>query len=157
MRATEHAPRNPFRVLERRHGLAEIVGRGAGVRVERPRVSQLHPEREFMTLSKNASRLGRHLAQHRLGFFEALQIDKLLLSFHDNAVLLGSAHTEKFDIDDVAYVYVVPHRQRVKLNVTSCVEIKLRTPHAIDVIPATASHRSRSASTLVEGRSGSTT
>ena len=29
MRATEHAPRGPFRVLERRHGLAEIVERGA--------------------------------------------------------------------------------------------------------------------------------
>ena len=31
--ATEHAPRNPFRILERRHGLAEIVERGAGVSV----------------------------------------------------------------------------------------------------------------------------
>ena len=27
MRASEHAPRDPFRVLERRRGLAEIVGR----------------------------------------------------------------------------------------------------------------------------------
>ena len=27
MRATKHAPRDPFRVLERRHGLAEIVER----------------------------------------------------------------------------------------------------------------------------------
>ena len=42
---------------------------------------------------------------------------RLLLSFPDNAVLLGSAHTEQFDLDDVAYVYVVPRRQRVKLNV----------------------------------------
>ena len=25
VRATKHAPRNPFRLLERRHGLAEIV------------------------------------------------------------------------------------------------------------------------------------
>ena len=32
VRATEHAPRGPFRVLERRHGLAEIVERGAGGR-----------------------------------------------------------------------------------------------------------------------------
>ena len=31
MRATEHAPRDPFRVLERLHGLAEVVERGAGV------------------------------------------------------------------------------------------------------------------------------
>ena len=42
---------------------------------------------------------------------------QLLLAFRDNAVLLGSAHTEKFDLDDVAYIYVVPRRQRVKLNV----------------------------------------
>ena len=31
MRATEHAPRGPFRGLERGHGLAEIVERGGGV------------------------------------------------------------------------------------------------------------------------------
>ena len=31
VRATEHATRNPYRVLERRHGLAEIVERGAVV------------------------------------------------------------------------------------------------------------------------------
>ena len=29
VRAAEHAPRDPSRVLERRHGLAEIVERGA--------------------------------------------------------------------------------------------------------------------------------
>ena len=32
VRATEHASRDPFRVLERRHGLAEIVERGAAVK-----------------------------------------------------------------------------------------------------------------------------
>ena len=31
MRAAEHAPRGPCRLLERRHGLAEIVERGGGV------------------------------------------------------------------------------------------------------------------------------
>ena len=31
MRAAEHAPRGPFRLLVHRHGLAEIVERGAGV------------------------------------------------------------------------------------------------------------------------------
>ena len=31
MRAAKHAPRDPFRILERRHGLAEIVERGTGV------------------------------------------------------------------------------------------------------------------------------
>ena len=35
MRATEHAPRGPFHVLERRHSLAELVERGGGVLVER--------------------------------------------------------------------------------------------------------------------------
>jgi len=38
MRAAKHAPRNTFRVLERRHGLAEIVERGAFVKVERRRL-----------------------------------------------------------------------------------------------------------------------
>ena len=33
MGASKHAARGPLRVLERRHGLAEIVERGAGVRV----------------------------------------------------------------------------------------------------------------------------
>ena len=33
MRSTEHTPRDPFRVLERRHGLAQIVERGAVVSV----------------------------------------------------------------------------------------------------------------------------
>ena len=39
MRAAEHAPRSPLRILERRHGLAEIVEGGAVVQVERPRVN----------------------------------------------------------------------------------------------------------------------
>ena len=33
VRAAKHAPRHPFRLLERRHGLADIVERGAGVAV----------------------------------------------------------------------------------------------------------------------------
>ena len=42
MRATHHAPRDPFRVLERRHGLAEIVeDGGAVVLVKRGRVNVL--------------------------------------------------------------------------------------------------------------------
>ena len=44
MRATEHAPRDPFRILESRHGLAEIVERGTGVLIERPRVIQPRPQ-----------------------------------------------------------------------------------------------------------------
>ena len=48
VRATEHTPRDPFRVLERRHGLAKIVERGAVDVAERPRVIRSHPERELM-------------------------------------------------------------------------------------------------------------
>ena len=32
MRASEHAPRDPSRILERRHSLTEIIERGVGVR-----------------------------------------------------------------------------------------------------------------------------
>ena len=39
VRATEHTPRDPFQILERRHCLAEIVERGGGVVVDRPRVN----------------------------------------------------------------------------------------------------------------------
>ena len=45
MRATEHTPRGPFYLIERRHCLAEIVERGAGVVVERLRVNPPHLER----------------------------------------------------------------------------------------------------------------
>ena len=40
MRSTKHAPRDPYNVLERRYGLAEIFERGAGVKVEYNRVSK---------------------------------------------------------------------------------------------------------------------
>ena len=108
IRAAEDAPRDSSCVLERRHGLAEIVERGAGIREERPRVIHPQPKRDIITFSANASRHGCRFAEHRPGFFEALKT---------NTVLLGSAHTEKLDQPDVAYVYVVPRRQRVKLNV----------------------------------------
>ena len=70
--ASEHAPRDPCRVLKRRHGLAEIVERGSIVLVERVRVIPLHPERELITLSENTSRHWQNFAQQFLGFFEAL-------------------------------------------------------------------------------------
>ena len=38
MRGAEHAPRDPCRLIERRHGLADIVERGVGVQAERLRV-----------------------------------------------------------------------------------------------------------------------
>ena len=72
MRATEHAPRNPFYVLERRHGLAEIVERGGGVFVERRRLNPPHLEHESMTLPESASRHRNIFAQQRLGFFGAI-------------------------------------------------------------------------------------
>ena len=71
VRATEHAPRGPFRVLESRHGLAEIIERGGGVLVERLPISPPHFERDFTTIPMNAARHGYRLAQHGLGFFEA--------------------------------------------------------------------------------------
>ena len=42
MRSTEHASRDPCRVLKRRHGFAEIVERGGWVLAERPRVIPPH-------------------------------------------------------------------------------------------------------------------
>ena len=71
VRAAEDASRGPFRVLERRHGLAEVVKRGAGVFVKRLRVSPPHHEREIITIPESASRHRRRLAQQCLGFFEA--------------------------------------------------------------------------------------
>jgi hypothetical protein len=56
VRATEHSPRDPFRLLERIYGLAEIVERGPGGHVERPRVITFHLERGPVTLPENASR-----------------------------------------------------------------------------------------------------
>ena len=67
-RATERAPRDPFRLLERRHGLAETVERGVGVPVERLPVTSHHPERELMRRPENTPRRGYHFFQQRLGF-----------------------------------------------------------------------------------------
>ena len=49
VRAAEHAPRDPFRLLERRHGLAEIIERGNWVREERARVVRPYLELLFIT------------------------------------------------------------------------------------------------------------
>jgi tetratricopeptide (TPR) repeat protein len=76
VRAAKYAPRSPCHVLERCHGLADIVERGAVVVVERLRVIHPHSERDIMTLPKNALRHGQYFAQHRLGFFEAFFIEK---------------------------------------------------------------------------------
>ena len=68
MRATEYAPRGPFHVLKRRHGLAEIVERGAGVHVERLPVTPPRPEQELMRRPENTLRHWYRFAQQRLGF-----------------------------------------------------------------------------------------
>ena len=52
---SEHAPRDPYRVLERRHGLAKVVERGGGVFVERRRVNKSRPERSKSFESKRAA------------------------------------------------------------------------------------------------------
>ncbi len=70
--ATHHTPYNPFHILERRDGLAEIVERGGGVLAERPRVIFPKLERESMSLSENASRHRHRSAEKRLGIFETL-------------------------------------------------------------------------------------
>ena len=70
VRAAEKAPRGPFRVLERRHGLTDIIERGAGLREERVRVKRPQLEREDITLFENASRHGNRSQQQRLGFLE---------------------------------------------------------------------------------------
>ena len=58
VRATEHAPRDPFRGLERRYCLAEIVECGAGVPVERRRKNPPQPKRDLRILSEDPSRDG---------------------------------------------------------------------------------------------------
>ena len=60
VRATEHAPRGPFYILESLHGLAEIVELGAVVTVERTCIRRSHCERDIMILPENASRHGCH-------------------------------------------------------------------------------------------------
>ena len=50
MRAAEHAPRDRFYLLERRHGLAEIVERGTVVSVERHRVNLPHSREDWNEL-----------------------------------------------------------------------------------------------------------
>ena len=55
MRATHHAPRGPFRLLERLHSFPEIIERGTGVREEHISMNRPHQERKLMTFSKSSS------------------------------------------------------------------------------------------------------
>ena len=72
MRAAQHTTRGPFRLLERRHGLTEIVERSVAALAEHPPVIRPHTETDFIAFSEDASRYGYRSAQQRLGFFEAL-------------------------------------------------------------------------------------
>ena len=76
VRSAEYAPHGRCRILVRPHGLAEIVERGGGVLVERPRVIRSHFERESMPLSENASCHGNRSAYQHPGLFEALCFNK---------------------------------------------------------------------------------
>ena len=70
VRTAEHASRDPRRILEHRHGLSEIVERGAGVLIERVRVKHPQPERVIMRRPKNASRHGQRFERQCLGICE---------------------------------------------------------------------------------------
>ena len=72
MCATHYAARGPRRLLEGRHGLAEIVERRAVSFVERRRVVRPQRERESIISSENPVCYGYCFAKQRLGFFEAL-------------------------------------------------------------------------------------
>ena len=54
MLATKHAPGGAFRILERLHGLADIVESGAAVLVDRLRIIHPNQERDIITFSDNA-------------------------------------------------------------------------------------------------------
>ena len=88
MRATEHAPRDPLRGLERRHGLAEIVERGSLILEERQRVKPPHSEKGNVSLAENASCHGYNLAHQRTGFFVATKTLHEALSVREAEVAM---------------------------------------------------------------------
>ena len=88
VRATEHAPRDRYCLLERRHGLAEIVERGAGIREERPRVySQLGREEEALPLRRDAysGRLKLNGREHEETLRAANNYASILVCLHGYA------------------------------------------------------------------------
>ena len=96
VRAAEHTPRDRFYLLERRYGLPNIVERGARVTVEHLCVSPPHFYRLKMILSESADHR-HHLAQHRLGFFEAPQLTKGLriVVGHQARVCMNQEHNSQ--------------------------------------------------------------
>ena len=63
VRAAKHASRGSCRLLERRHGVAEVVERGGLVRVERLCVHCPYREREVITITEDTTRHGYCFAQ----------------------------------------------------------------------------------------------
>ena len=74
--AAKHAPCCWCYIIERRHGLAEIVEDVAMIRAvrrtERPPVDGPHCHREVIVISENTSSHGYEWGQNRYGFSSAL-------------------------------------------------------------------------------------
>ena len=90
--ATHHAPRRPRRLLEGRHGLAEIVDRGDGVLVECHRVvGTIDPTKVFVTnLSVDAGQGDYLLREHCSSVGEVASVE-LLMRGYNGTVPTGSA------------------------------------------------------------------
>ena len=73
MRTPEDAPRGPFQILELRHGLADIVERGAGVPVERPRVNPSFVQGNLASTYQLVGRLEDALRLKRVVYRGVLQ------------------------------------------------------------------------------------
>ena len=111
MRDSEHAPRGPFCLIERLHGLAEIIKRGVGVRVERNCVTQPHLERGFITFSENASRHGNIFAHQWLGFSVALKFKKgrpVVADFYEGVFTFFAMKL------NIPKIYISTHAQSLK-------------------------------------------
>ena len=74
VRATEHASRDPFDLLKRRHGFAESIERGFAVPADCVRVVPPHPKRGFVIIAENAPRHWYRFAQQRPGFFQEIKV-----------------------------------------------------------------------------------
>jgi hypothetical protein len=88
MYATEHAPGGPFQLLERRHGLAEIVERGAVFRVERHRIICPYREREIIANGTTTHELAAYANGVRAIVAAAGSFPDLWLFSHATTVLV---------------------------------------------------------------------
>ena len=91
VRATQHASRGPFSVLEHRNSLAEIFERRAVVLVERHRANLPHRELECIGASENTQRHGYRFAHQHPGFFEAPK-------FHEGMRVVVGCHRVKTNL-----------------------------------------------------------